>query len=159
MCELSLGFRNQMDEVLSFVLLITFHAEGGSLQTEPLHRQLLRQAANVLKQLPCWGVIHVCRCLSIRMWVILFFFPASCSYQTKSVSSYECFQVEKFMNDKDSCSLQIHSSFGLGHLTFGYPAFCSQQQWALESWSWCTCWCNFRDNFKMMTLSLLIQMV
>lgn len=91
---------------------------------------------------------------SIRIWIILFF-PEPGSYQTRSVSSYRCIQVGKFMNNKDSHS-QI-KLFGRRHLIMSYTAFALNRIGPPESCSWCTFWCNFMGDFKMIVYLYLLS--
>lgn len=91
---------------------------------------------------------------SIRIWIILFF-PEPGSYQTRSVSSYRCTQVGKFMNYKDSHS-QI-KLVGRRHLILSYTAFALNRIGPPESCSWCAFWCNFMGDFKMIVYLYLLS--
>lgn len=95
MHKLSPDSRSQMDEVFSLVILITIHAEGGSQLTKRLPfpnmlpwasgagSQCSEAAAIFLGWFMCENVS------SIRILVILFFFPEPGSYQNRNVSSYK----------------------------------------------------------------------
>lgn len=113
---------SQMDEVLSLAILVTFHVEGGSLQTKP--RSVRFWGRQPMFQSNChffgW---FMCESVSPIQTQVNLFLPEPGSYQSKSVSSNKYIPVGKSMNMKYSHLAHIHNPFGLWHLRFAYIVF------------------------------------